>query len=651
MIERRLALLMVLLVLPVAAFAPLAGAQRDPAPPAVELVAPTNVLANATLTFTTRVAVRAATAALEGHVVEVRMSPALRDVTFATTAGCAMTSDTTARCALPDVAPGTNTSISVTGRAPADPQGQPVGVSSTLFDAAGGRVREARALVNVTPLADVGTISTPPIAFGGVYGGVTVGAYNLGPSTATNVTASWGGGAVWNHIRPDPDAVLPAGCTQSSAGGSCNFGTLAPGESRSYGFRFVMYLPTTQTLVSQFAASSTTLDANQFNNRRNVSFEVRGVLPRAAMGFEGPDEPVLEGDPLRVDLTAFNAGEVPARRITGELVVDGASAVTAPPECVTVYTAETQRRFTCDFDVDMQPFTVNQSATRAWPLVVGTGATPIRFTWNNSITEGPGMAGQSFFANHTGVVRTFEVRQPEPAAMVAALSGPADVHARETATYVLDLRNAGLGRSSTYGVSVSLAGPGRFVSTTPSVGECTYTERLVTCALGVLEGGASANVRLGVYATGTGALTLAATPSEGATEPATLASTVGAASADIVFTRFTSSWSQVTVGEQVVITMAARNDGPSSVNNAVIETTLPAGFDAEVDLDGPCVRVESTITCFIGTLMPGQEKSIDATVTASAPGSFTANASARSGAADPNGANDARTLTVTVTPA
>ena len=83
--------------------------------------------------------------------------------------------------------------------------------------------------------------------------------------------------------------------------------------------------------------------------------------------------------------------------------------------------------------------------------------------------------------------------------------------------------------------------------------------------------------------------------------------------ADVKITK-TAAPSNPRPGDTVTYTLKAENVGTAPANDVLITDTLPVGVTF-VSADAPCVEAAATVTCEIGTLAPGEEKSYEVKVT------------------------------------
>jgi hypothetical protein len=94
------------------------------------------------------------------------------------------------------------------------------------------------------------------------------------------------------------------------------------------------------------------------------------------------------------------------------------------------------------------------------------------------------------------------------------------------------------------------------------------------------------------------------------------------------------------------------SDQATAIGTASFSETVPNGLSvlSAVSGSGSCSVAGQTVACTTGLLDPGSITPIDVTVSASAPGAYATTAMVTSSFADPNAANNAATVALTVTP-
>ena len=101
---------------------------------------------------------------------------------------------------------------------------------------------------------------------------------------------------------------------------------------------------------------------------------------------------------------------------------------------------------------------------------------------------------------------------------------------------------------------------------------------------------------------------------------------------------------------EISYTVIVRNDGPNQAHNVVVTDAAPGGVTflaVTQPVNGSCTVTPALLSCSLGTLGPGVERSIVLTARVTQPGTFVNSATATGDGKDTNGANntdDASTL-------
>jgi Tol biopolymer transport system component len=147
----------------------------------------------------------------------------------------------------------------------------------------------------------------------------------------------------------------------------------------------------------------------------------------------------------------------------------------------------------------------------------------------------------------------------------------------------------------------------------------------------------------GIYALapdGTGLRTVAQQPGP-ETEPA------AAPIADLGVT-LTAAPSTISLSTASTLTATVTNAGPSRAGAVTLTLTIPAGLSVAT-VPAPCSRAAGTITCPLGVLAKGAQRTIVVSATGTALGVHTATATVSAAAADPDLSDNTATASVTVT--
>ena len=101
---------------------------------------------------------------------------------------------------------------------------------------------------------------------------------------------------------------------------------------------------------------------------------------------------------------------------------------------------------------------------------------------------------------------------------------------------------------------------------------------------------------------------------------------------------------------EITYTVLVRNDGPNQAHDVVVTDAAPGGvtfLSVTQPVNGSCTVTPALLSCSLGTLGPGVERSIVLTARVTQPGTFVNSATATGDGKDTNGANntdDASTL-------
>jgi uncharacterized repeat protein (TIGR01451 family) len=242
-------------------------------------------------------------------------------------------------------------------------------------------------------------------------------------------------------------------------------------------------------------------------------------------------------------------------------------------------------------------------------------------------------------------------------------TGPSSVSAGADIAYSLVVVNHG--PSAARGVVVRDPLPAGLTlrSATPSQGSCSAADGVVTCALGTMADGSSAQISLVTTATGdiggTDAVNTASVSSEagdpdGGDNKSTATVSVQRkpipASADLVVDK-TLADAADTVGSTLTYVVTVANDGPGTATGVVANDTLTNAVRlvGVTPSQGTCAGAPA-IACKLGTIAPGRRATIRIRVTALRDGPLTNVATASAATNDPNLANNRASASRTIKP-
>jgi uncharacterized repeat protein (TIGR01451 family) len=251
-------------------------------------------------------------------------------------------------------------------------------------------------------------------------------------------------------------------------------------------------------------------------------------------------------------------------------------------------------------------------------------------TISNTATTG-GAVTEPTLVNNTDICNTTVTATTGNANLSITKSDDIDpILAGNQLTYTLDVVNAGPDTATNVLVTDSLPGTTTFVSGTwtnnsaVTSGSCSESGHLVTCSLGVILSGGTATVTIVVTVDPTvrGTITNVATVSSDVSDPtpadnSVTEDTLVIAEADLSITK-TDNPDPVPAGSHLTYTVTVNNAGPSSSLNTQVLDTLPAGtsFISAIASQGTGCSFDlvNTITCDLGTILPGGSATITISV-------------------------------------
>jgi uncharacterized repeat protein (TIGR01451 family) len=206
-----------------------------------------------------------------------------------------------------------------------------------------------------------------------------------------------------------------------------------------------------------------------------------------------------------------------------------------------------------------------------------------------------------------------------------------------------------VGGTVTYTITATNNGP----STATNV---TATGTLPSCSLGTIVSGASASCTATATANAVGTLTQTMSVSAIESDPNTDNNSASASttvnpviSADLAVT-MSDSPDPVKKGAKLTYSITVSNNGPSAASGVILTDTLPANTTlvSVTKSQGSCSGT-STVTCNLGNLAAGASANVKIVIKPLSTGTLSNSASATSGVADPNSANNSASASTTVT--
>jgi fimbrial isopeptide formation D2 family protein/uncharacterized repeat protein (TIGR01451 family) len=485
----------------------------------------------------------------------------------------------------------------------------------------------------VEPEADLAIVKTGPsvpVLLGGTFS-YTLAVENLGPSDATGVTVEDALPAEVELV--EGGVVTDTGTCLEAATVECELGTLVPGAKATIQVTVkAVAIPAGGVpVVNTASVASPTKDPELGNDE---SAAETTILPAADLAITKTAPATVEanGD-ITYSLHVENLGPSTAHKV---VVTDplpaGTTLVSTSPHCeaagggVTCVPALEGRAAgelavgdSADFQVTVHvPF-----ALGAQPLV------------NTASVKGE--EGDPNTENDQSTVNTMV----GPVADLSITKTMGKAEAGKPLTYTLAVTNHGPSASSAVTVKDSLPAGTTFKSAAPSQGTCSTSGQEVTCQLGALASGGSAQVSITVEvgATVTGTLRNSAkvegpepdpdkTNNESSVEGPVTPAAPSAPNLKVVKTADTSS---PTVGTPFHYDVAVSNMGGAEAKNVKIVDTLNGpvkvlSIEAE---SGKCEATGSKISCTIPSIPVGKTVHITYSVVAEAVGPLSNTASAQ----------------------
>ncbi len=265
-------------------------------------------------------------------------------------------------------------------------------------------------------------------------------------------------------------------------------------------------------------------------------------------------------------------------------------------------------------------------------------------------------------------VAVHSVEQPTPVSANATITttASADVSASKSAvgtsvatpgadiTYRLGAANHGPSQAANVKLTDTLPPSLSYVS---GPAGCSASAATVTCEAGDVEPGAEASfeivVRLAsadIEPVENSVLASSETPDPDESNNSAMATLPVAPSADLSLVK-TALAQQVLDRGQATYSLLASNAGPSDATGATVTDELPEGLTYLGASGASCSDSGQLVTCSLGTLISGTQRTILLTVATTRPGSFLNRASLSSETEDPVPANNDSEASITVVPA
>jgi len=234
--------------------------------------------------------------------------------------------------------------------------------------------------------------------------------------------------------------------------------------------------------------------------------------------------------------------------------------------------------------------------------------------------------------------------------------GPAGA-VSQSANIVYDITVRNVGPGDATGVEVTDVVPDgtSYVSAGASQGSCAETAGTVTCDLGDLADGEHAEVTLTVQADEAGNVDNTVTVSSDSPDPDESDNTdsestlVVVFSTDLAITKVDDE-DPVAVGDEILYTLTARNNGPNDAAGVIVTDEVPEGtaFVSAVPSQGECSEDAGTVTCDLGVLVSRLEATVELTLLAEELGDVINTGRVTGSVVDSDDSNDTDTETTAI---
>jgi uncharacterized repeat protein (TIGR01451 family) len=463
-------------------------------------------------------------------------------------------------------------------------------------------------------------------------------ATNAGPNDATGVV-------VTDTLPPGvtvTSATGPAGTSCSTSGRvvTCTTDTLANGDTLPIALA-VTIDPSTPTgsLTDTATVRSATPDDVPANNSAAAGTTVQ-TSADVSLTMSADTATATAGGTINYTLTASNAGPSSA---SGVLITDplptGTSFVSASAGCTAAAGTVTCRPGTLD---------PGQQSTATITVRVGADApaTPLTNTATVIASTADAVPGNNSATIEVAVDRNADLAVNKQATSASVVAGTA-------VTYTVTVTNNGPSDAAAVQVTDPTATGLIPRAASSTVGTCAVSGAGTTCQIGSLAAGTSATVTVHAVvgpAQDRGALdntatATAATPDAVPGNNSATASVTVTRSADLALSK-SSTPSAITWGDPISYQLTVANNGPSTSTGIVTSDPLPDGLVLTGSPDGCAANAANTVTCAVGSLQAGEQRTVTFTADTPAtpgPGTVANTASVTADTPDPVQSNNTAT--------
>lgn len=401
----------------------------------------------------------------------------------------------------------------------------------------------------------------------------------------------------------------------------------------------VVNTTTTGNAVNTVVVGADQPDPNPLDNTAQATTAINpadlAVSKTAAPGT------VYVGNPLTYTLVVTNHGPANA---TGVIVTD------TLPTPVTFGSASagcvlSSRRVICSIGA------LSSGSSRTITITVTPGVAAVGIITNTAVVAGaqPDSDPADNVANAATTV------QPKADLVIDKTDGPDPLTMGDSLIYVLTVVNNGPSTATNVVVTDTLPAGSTVNSTSPG---CTQAGGVVTCPAGTLPTGAILSILIETTPSPAAAGLITNTASVTASEydPSTANNTASASTTVIPVANLavskTATPNPGQSGSPLIYRVVVTNTGPSHAPGVVLTDTLPAGVTFNSASPG-CTQAGGVVTCALGQLATGVNRTIAITVTpqASTSGTYIANTvQVASSVLDPDPANNSFLLETAIDP-
>ncbi|RYE16292.1 MAG: DUF11 domain-containing protein, partial [Sphingobacteriales bacterium] len=487
------------------------------------------------------------------------------------------------------------------------------------FDAVAAN-NSATNTITVQPTADVAIVKT--VSAGPYYNGqavtFTITASNSGPNSAS--------GIVVKDLLPAgftyQSAVASGSSTYNQTTGNWTIGTMATGQAGTTILTITAVINTNGSLTNTAEiTAATSFDNNSANNTSSASINVLSASDIAVTSTVSAG-PYNINQPVTITVTATNFGpDASAGLVLTNTIPTGLTVQSATAPAGTSYNATTGQ-----WTIGTLPSGAGTTLTIvALPTATGTFTTSSAVTTNTVTDNAPGN-------NSSSQTITVAPTANVSVNVAASPTDPSNTFTNNSAVdYTITVANSGPSPANNVQTTFSLPAGFTFVSVTP--GTATYNSATGVWTVISLPSGQSASivVRANPPAGATGTNTYTANATVTATEfdnllannsnSATI-TTGNALDADVAVA-ITAANGPYYVGQNVVYTVIAGNNGPATANNVNVTNTLPAGLTFVSATPSTGTYNSATGVWTLGNMAVNTNPTLTITATPTALGTYT----------------------------